>query len=389
MNWKNLIAWRYLKARKKDRFVNLTSRIAKFSLALAVTILIVSLSVIRGFEETILSKVLNDQGHIVIYSSEAYDPKPVLSKLPKDLTAVPVVETYAMLIRGKSAELALLRGVDEATFEKYSQETSGAIIGNRFSKHLNLKRGEKISLIVPLAAEPPVGIVPESIELEISDIVRFNLHDLNRFGIFLPIKQAQQILELGSKVHKIMCFILDPTKSSEVAEQLKKRLPDFYIYDWHEMNMLFADIMRIQRNMVIVILSAIIILGAVASACSLILLVNMKKKEISILRLLRATRSDIVSIFVKISLIISIISSIFGSIFGVLVAYNLDYIRRFIEYIVGRSLFDPEVYLLPAIPVSINIFDILIVIGGAFIFSFLSALLPAYQSGSIDVLENL
>lgn len=389
-NWKLLIALRYLKARKKDKLINITSKIAIFSLSIGVAILIISLSVIRGFEETLLNKVLEDQGHIAIYSYGPFDPTEALSIIPKEINSTPIIETHAMVLRGNRIETVLFRGVSDKIWKKYTKQNEGAIIGKNLAKNLFFVKGENISLITPIVAPPPISVIAQNLELEIKDVVKFKLHDLNRYGVFVNIKEAQNILELENKVHKIICHIDDPKNAISESEKLKKILGSNYlIHAWQEMNMLFADIMRIQRNMVAVILSSIIMLAAITCICVMILLVNMKRREISILYVLGASGNDIQKIFSTIALIISAIGTVIGSTLGVVCALNLDHIRKFFEYIFNIPLFDPEIYLLPAIPVSLSKFDILIITLFSFLCSFLSAVIPAMKTKKFNVLENI
>jgi|GEM_PF-7004522 len=423
MGWINSIAFRYFFSKKKDNLVNLASKIAIFASSFAICMLIISFSVIRGFEETITNKVLADQGHIIITGNAPFCPDFVMKNLPKGLRAEAVIETSGLIVKGEQVDTILLRGVDDEKLTNFKNAEKGVengrkngqnceiiakteqngvenqtefqkksypiFIGAKMAKVLNLACGADFSFVVPIKSMPPFSIMPETISCKIEKIVQFNLHDLNRFGVFMRLSDAQKALNLHGKVSKIICFAKTPQEALKFIPELEKNLPTFNVYSWKNLNLLFADVMRIQRNMVSVILFAIVFLATIASASSLTLLIYMKKREISILRILGATKKNIVAIFLRIGMLISGISCGFGLIFGVLLAWNLDYIRRLIEFIFHKSLFDPNVYLLPAIPVSLNFWDIFTILGCSFIVSFLAAIIPAYKSASVDVLENL
>lgn len=408
MHWINSIALRYFFSKKKDKLVNLTSKIAIFSVSFAITMLIVSFSVIRGFEETILNKVLADQGHIVITSNAPFHPQIVTDKIPKELKYEMVIETSALVVKENHVETVLLRGVENSkltnlkaikstpTDAKSTITAANAhdkgykiYVGNKLAKILDLEPQSNISFVVPIKSTPPFDIMPEVVTCCVEKTVQFNLHDLNRYGVFMSLNDAQKALNIPDKIHKIICFGENAEDALKFVPILEKQLPMFNIYSWKNINMLFADIMRIQRNMVSVILFAIIFLATIASVSSLTLFIYIKKREISILRILGATRKNIVSIFLRIGMLIAVISSMLGLIFGVLIAWNLDHIRKFVEFIFNKPMFDPNVYLLPAIPVSLNFFDIAVILLASLIVSFLAAIIPAYKSASVDVLESL
>lgn len=399
MNWINFVSLRYFFSKKKDKFVNLATKIAICAASFSIAMLIVSFSVIRGFEETIMSKVLEDQGHIIIYGNGPYNSQEVSSKLPKELQYIPIVETNAMLIKGNKMETALLRGVDKKMLTKFKSVVANkpalaasdlpkVIVGNKFAKFLDLNIGDTITLIVPIKSAPPFDIMPETIDFQISDIVKFNLHDLNRYGVFLDIESAQKALNLGEKIHKLICFADSPKNALKFISTLENKLPNHYVYSWKNLNMLFADLMRIQRNMVSVILFAIVFLSTIISTITLVLFVYIKRREISILKILGATKKNILGIFMRIGLIVCGISSFFGLILGFVFIFNLDLILKAIELLFNKSLFDPDIYLLPAIPTSTNISDIALILGINFIVSFLATWFAASKTSGINTLEN-
>ena len=309
MSWVNFVAFRYFKARKKDKFVNTTTRIMMFSLSAAIAMLILSCSVIRGFEEAILAKVLKENGHLMIMDSKNYDPSLVLEKIQKELKnelkAYKVIESHALLA-GPNPESVLIKGVEKEILESLTvlkgtntkSSLPSVYIGYKFAENLGLTIGDTLDLIIPFKAEPPFYVVPEVVTVRIKKIVKFSMHDLNRFGLFMDIDEARNILGMQEKqVHKIICFGKDAKVALNYMPILEKAFPDKAVYSWQNMNMLFADIMRLQRNMVMVILFVIIFLVAVIASAALILLINTKKREISILIILGATRRQIIQIF--------------------------------------------------------------------------------------------
>ena len=401
MSWSNLIVIRYFRSRKKDKFVNLTSKIATFSISFGVAMLIVAFSVIRGFEESIFNKVLQDQGHIAIFADGSFDPANIISRLPSGLKYKSIVETHGMLTGRFRTETTLLRGVSKAEIAELESTTNKclnhpkvhgknkAYIGFRLAKNMGLSIGDTMHIIVPVKSVPPFGFVPEQVECVVVDIVKFKTHDLNRFGVFVDIADAQNMLNMANKVTKVLCYANSPKAAINLAFKIQLKNPTYQVYTWQDLNMLFADVMRIQRNMVSVILFAIIFLAITASLASLALFINMKKREISILMILGATKRSIVMIFLKIAALIALTSSVIGTGVGLALAYNLDNIRRCIEYVTNKSLFNPDVYLLPAIPISIHVTDVVLIVIASFLISIIAAILPSYKSTSINVLENL
>lgn len=399
-NWTSFISSRYFRSRKKDKFVNLTSKIATFSISFGIAMLILAFSVIRGFEESIFDKVLEDQGHIVVFGNGNFNPHEVKAYMPNSLYYKESVETYGMFTNGFRVEMAMIKGVEKKEIDKVKTKNSlieetkhpKAYIGNKFAKLFGLNIGDNLKFIIPVKAPMPFGLVPETVECTVADIVQFSTHDLNRYGVFIEISDAKSLLKVGNNVTKITAYLKDKTKlnqAPQIAQEMQSNLINYRIFSWQDLNMIFADIMRIQRNMVTVILFAIIILAITASIASLALFINTKKREISILLILGASRKNIRGIFIKLAAMISITSSIIGTVFGLVLTYYIDDIRRFIEYIFNKPIFDPSIYLLPAIPTSIHWQDIAVIVGTSFIITIIAAISPAHKSTQINVLENL
>ncbi len=401
MNWMTQIALKYFISKKKDNFVSFTGKISFFSIAFSVAMLIVAISVIKGFEESVITKVLNDQGHIMIFEYENFNPEATVQKIKKtfpEIECFPVIDSQALILKKNFTEGVIIKGLCDEKFDELvkknnikilSYPENAILIGEKLAKTFFIKKGDKINLLIPVQNPLPFGIVPEIIECTVVEIVKFDLHDLNRFGIAMKIKNAQEIFEIGSKVNKIICFLKNPKKVFTYREKLQKILPEKQIYTWHDLNMMFADMMRIQKNLVMIILFVIIFLSALSCSASLILLIYSKKKEIVLLKLLNASKKNIAIIFFKTGVFISFFSSIFGALLGIFLTKNVNLILYIINKIFQIEVFNPEIYLLPEIPTALYFSDILTIVLSAFLISSLTSFFSAYKASSVNVIENL
>lgn len=424
-NWINLVSLRYFKARKKNKFVNLTTKISTFAISFSIAMLIMALAVTRGFEQSIFNKVLNDQGHIIIFGNGSFCADKIIKNIPKDFKYKQIIETYGILNGGFRTEMIILRGVEmneinllkpyinkfddkftsksmDKSVDNYEKSQDSqqhrtipkAYIGYKFAKIMGIKQGDILNIMIPVKASLPFGVVPENSMVKVEKIIKFNMHDLNRFGLFLEISDAKKLLNIDNNITKLLLYPTNKNNKTEqnilkVAQNLRQKFPSYHIFTWHDLNLMFADIMRIQKNMVAVILFAIIILAITALISSLVLFIYTKKREISILMILGATRKNIITIFMKTAALITLTSTIIGTMLGLALTYNLEHIRKFIEYIIKKPIFDPDIYLLPSIPINIQINDIVAIIGINFVISMLASFFATYQSTKVNLLESL
>ena len=389
MSWISFVAKRFFKSRKNDKFLNLTSKIAVISASIGIAVLIITMSVIRGFEKSVFEKVLKDQGHVMFFGNGPFKPDELLKEVPPCLKCHPLIETYGIISFGSRIESCLIRGLPHSEWSKISKKDSGAIIGKKLASYLHIQKEDSINIIAPVFAKDPIGVVPESLDFDVIGTEQFGMHELNRSGVFIPIKEGQEKLEMEDKVHKVICFYDgNINKIDSIMPDLRGKFKNYDVFSWKDLNLFFADIMRIQRNMVIVILSSVILLASVATFCSVILFVNMKKREVGILKVLGATNRNIISIFLRIGIKISFLSVFFGTFFGTLISYYLDFIRQFFEKLFRVPMFDPQVYLLPAIPVNIIYTDILFISLGSFLLVFMASVWPAFKSTKSSKVNN-
>jgi lipoprotein-releasing system permease protein len=378
MKWTNSIALRFFKSAKHNSFTNLARKIAVSSIAFSTCILIVTLSVVRGFHQDMIHKILKESGHVMISSSEKnFDPSGI-KEFIRGHNYEEVVQSVGLLIDKKITHVILKNSPNDKT-----------IIGTGLANS-GYKVGSKINAIIPMQAPSPLNIVPENFELTVDAISEFDSYESNNYTIFVNKTTLQKKLSMENKVHKIIIYLKDPNTADETRDVLRKKIPGkFYVFSWKDQNRTFLKILNMEKNMICLVLLAIILLSILLVIFSTILLINVKIKEISILKILGAKKKDIMAIFIKINFLTSLLGSIYGVILGIGLTNNLDKLRIYVERLLQVQFFDPELYLTPHLPVLLEYSDIVWIVSANLIFTLASSILTSRKAAKINALTNL
>lgn len=403
-----MMAWRYLRARKAEGFVSVIAGFSFMGILLGVATLIIVMSVMNGFREELVTRILGLNGHLNVYSQSG--PLENYMSLVDRLEKVKGVESVRPMIEGQVlisvngvANGALVRAMSREDFatkpiisnsikagEFTNFRDESVAIGTELARRLSLRIGDNITLLAPKGKASPFGTIPRSRTYNIGLIFDVGMYEYNNGFIFMDLPSAQQFFRLPNQVNSIEVM----ANNAEQADDIKQDLIDAVggqagIYDWRESNSSFLNALAVERNVMFLILTLIIIVAAFNIISSMIMLVKDKGKDIAILRTMGATQSNMLKIFTLTGASIGFSGTIVGAIIGISFAMNIEKIRQFLEGLTGTELFADEIYFLSQLPAVINWQDVLLVVGMAFVLSIAATLYPAWRASRLDPVEAL
>lgn len=410
--FEKMMAWRYLRARRKEGFVSLITAFSLSGIALGVAALIVITSVMNGVKEEMLRHFIGWSGHINVYPAagaiEHYDDVIAKIKLVPGVTgATAVIEGQVMVSangHASGAQVLALRYNDLITKQHIVEKITsgnlssfndgGVILGQRLAENLGVRVGEPVTLISPDGRQTIVGLVPRLQAYPLAATFKLGMNAYDAGMILMPFSEAQTYFKLSDgghdRINSIEVMVASPDDAGAVAAEIKRTLgDDFRIYDWKESNKSVFEALTIQRNVMFIILTLIILVAAFNIISSLIMLVKDKTHDIAILRTMGATQSSITRIFFACGAMIGIAGTIIGVAVGLVLAVNVDNIRAFIERVSGGKILAEELYFLSTLPAEIDPLQVSMVVLMSLGLSFLATIYPARRAAKLDPAEAL
>ncbi|HUK59263.1 MAG TPA: lipoprotein-releasing ABC transporter permease subunit [Stellaceae bacterium] len=407
-SFERMVAFRYLRARREERFISVIAIFSLLGIALGVATLIIVMAVMNGFRAELLSRILGFNGHINVYAAEGpltnYGPlAQQVVKLPGIKSATPMIEGQVMASAKAGATGALVRGISEqdiAAQPLLSQHIAPAalqgfkddnvLLGSRLAFRLGLKIGDSITLISPQGTATAFGTVPRIKSYTIAGTFEVGMYEYDNSVIFMPLEAAQTFFNLGQGVSSLEVMVADPDGvrryDAEIAQALGGRVR---VFDWQQSNLSFFNAVEVERNVMFLILTLIIVVAAFNIVSSMIMLVKDKGRDIAILRTMGATRGMILRIFMLSGASVGIVGTVAGFVLGVAFADNIEAIRQFVQSIIGTQLFAAEIYFLTQIPARIDSDEVASVLAMAFGLSFLATVYPSWRAARLDPVEAL
>lgn len=403
------IALRYLKSKRKEGFISVISAFSFIGIALGVATLIIVMAVMNGYEVELVKRILGINGHIAVTSS--YDKIVHYEKLLTDIKTIPGVKFaapqvigQAMATNNEKASGVLVRGMDGKDLEKKPiMETAikvgslkdyidgkGIILGTTLAHNLGVGVGSRVKLIAPSSESMVIGSIPRMKTFTVVGIFDVGMYEYNSTTIFMPLNFAQKFFEYYDAVSDIEIIV---SKLSEV-ESIKVEIASLSgsslnIVDWSVTHQNWINALKVERNVMFLILTLIIIVAAFNIISSLIMLVKEKTKSIAILRTIGLTRSSIIKIFILSGSLIGFVGTFLGAILGITFSLNIERIRTFLESLTGLTLFDPVIYYLTRLPVDLEINSVISVIIMSLGLSFLATIYPAWKASKLMPAEAL
>jgi len=404
------IAFRYIRSRRAEGFISISAWFSLIGIILGVATLIVVMSVMNGFRAELVDRILGINGHLIVYKKN----EPLISNYNEivnkildvtDVVAVtPHLEGQALaktkntvtgvIVRGtKWSDLAakklLWNSLDEAAFNNFKNKNQ-MIIGYRLAQRLNVKIGEYISLVSPNGIETALGSLPVSQNFIVGGYFDIGMYEYDNNFIFIPWEKAENFFSLRGMAHGIEIFLKDQSFTSVVYSKLKNKLGNnLVIIDWKKRNSSFMNALAVEKNVMFVILTLIIIVAAFNIISSMIMLVQTKKADIALMRTMGASKYLIMRIFLLTGSVIGFLGTFLGGIIGVIFSYNIQEIRVFLTQILGQELFSPEIYFLSKLPSKINFEEVFFVISISIFLTLLASIFPAWKASKISPAEAL
>jgi len=404
-----MLSLRYLRARRQEGFISIIAAFSFLGIMLGVATLIIVMAVMNGFRKELLSKILGLNGHLLVQPLESplTDYQAVAERLAAIdgiRLAVPIVEGQALasspfnaagvLVRGiRGADLAglgsIARNIKQGTLEGFDQ-SQAVVIGKRLADQLTLRAGDNVTLVSPRGAVTPMGTTPRIKVYKIAAVFEIGMSEYDAAFVFMPLTEAQAYFNRNGDVTAIEVYTNNPdqiTRFRELVTAAAKR-PIFMI-DWRQRNATFFGALQVERNVMFLILTLIVLVAAFNIASSLIMLVKDKGRDIGILRTMGATQGSIMRVFLITGAAIGVIGDLVGFLVGLLVCLNIESIRQFLSWLTNSELFPPEMYFLSRLPADLDVGETTAVVVMALALSLLATLYPSWRAARLDPVEAL
>jgi len=404
-----MVAMRYLRARRQEGFISVIAWFSLMGIALGVATLIIVMAVMNGFRQELLTRILGINGHLSVYGQtnqiKNFDPiAERLRKVGDVVTVTPLIEGQVMATAKGVAKGAVVRGIrprDLAARKIVADNIkagslddfeggNAVVIGRRLASNLGLSVGERIRLISPKGNATAFGTVPRVRAYKIAATFEIGMHEYDSSFIFMPLSSAQVYFKFPGAVSHLEVFITDPDNALAVGRDISKALKGAArIHDWQRVNASFFNAIQVERNVMFLILTLIIVVAAFNIISSLIMLVKDKGKDIAILRTMGATRGMIMRIFFIAGASVGTIGTFAGFGLGLAFAENIETVRQWIQGLTGTELFAAEIYFLSQLPAVVDPGEVIAVVLMGLGLSFLATLYPSWRAARLDPAEAL
>lgn len=404
-----MLSLRYLRARRKEGFISVIAGFSFLGIVLGVATLIIVMSVMNGFRKELMSKILGLNGHVIVHpvDSPFTDFDQVAERLSgiagvqivlplvegPVLTSSPAGATGALArgLRGKDVEklVAVSENLKQGSMEGFDAG-DGVLIGSRLAEQLGLIAGEQITLLAPRGTQTAFGTAPRVKSYQILGVFEIGMAEYDATVVLLPLEEAQYFFNQEETVTalEVMVDDADDIDDYRIALEAAAGRPVLLV-DWRQRNQTFFSALEVERNVMFLILTLIVLVAALNIISGLIMLVKDKGQDIGILRTMGATRGAVMRIFFITGASIGTLGTFAGLLLGTVVCWNIEAIRQFISGLTGTELFSPELYYLSKLPAEMNPAEVATVTGMALVLSFLATLYPAWRAAALDPVEAL
>ncbi|MDG1029386.1 MAG: lipoprotein-releasing ABC transporter permease subunit [Alphaproteobacteria bacterium] len=404
-----LLAFRYIRARRAEGFISVVAWFSLAGITLGVATLIIVMSVMNGFRAELIGRILGLNGHLGVSSVEGgikdYNKLALrLSEMPTIIAATPQIEGQVMVNANNQARGAVVRGVywsdlavrkplweslDENAIAAF-RDDGALLIGETMAFTFRLKLGDTITLLSPKGRVTAFGTVPLRRSFKVGGIFKVGMHEYDSSFIFMPLDVAQLFFDTGDIVSGFEVYSSAPLKITAVSNIIKSQLGAKYrVFDWQERNASFLNALKVERNVMFLILTLIILVAAFNIVSSMIMLVRSKNADIAVLRSLGASSSLIMRVFLITGASIGAVGTLAGSLLGLIFCWQIDNIKSGIESLSGAELFSAEIYYLSKLPAVVDPFEVSMVVVMALVLSFIASLYPAWRAAHVAPAEVL
>ncbi len=407
--FERLVAFRYLRAKRDEGFISVIAWFSLLGICLGVATLIIVMAVMNGFRHELLSKILGLNGHVTVSSHDGqlldYDALATKIRLVDGVISVtPMIEGQVMTSSNGLASGAIVRGITAKDFMTRDTLKNALIdgdisnfnggnaifIGKRFASKMRLSIGDDLRLISPNGTVTAFGSLPRMKAYKIVGIFEVGMYEYDSSYIYMPLQQAQIYFKYPKAVSSLEVILTDPDEARMRLYMIRDHIGKSYsLMDWPAMNSSFFNALQVERNVMFLILTLIIIVAAFNIISSQIMLVNDKARGVAIMRTMGAKRITIMKIFFVTGSSVGVIGTALGATLGISFALNIESIRKWIEGFSGTELFQAEIYFLSKLPARIEMMEVISVILMALALSLVASIYPAWRAAKLDPVEVL
>jgi lipoprotein-releasing system permease protein len=422
MSYEFFVSLRYLRAKRKQVFVSVITFISIAGIFLGVAALIIVLAVMNGFETDLRNKILGINAHIVLmeYQGTMKQYRQVIENIenvPGVVAATPFIYSQAMIKSGTNAGGVVLRGLQlESAFQVITlgkmkdgsmaflqadrrpaakiepdlADLPGIVVGKEMAKHLGIFMYQPVSIVSPMGVATPMGMMPRLKRFLVVGIFDSGFYEYDSTLAFVSLADCQAFLNLGDRVTGVEIRVNDIYKADAISRNIERKLGfPYWARHWMEMNKNLFAALRLEKRVMFIILSLIVLVAAFNIITTLIMVVMEKNKDIAILKSMGATSAGIRKIFILQGVIIGAIGTMLGAAGGIAVALNLSKISLFIEQMLGIKILPGDVYYLSELPSRVHYGDVAVIIAGSLVLCFLSTIYPSWRAAKLDPAEAL
>ncbi|WP_348651854.1 lipoprotein-releasing ABC transporter permease subunit [Iodidimonas sp. MBR-22] len=400
---------RYLRARRSDGFISLIAIFSFLGIMLGVATLIIVMSVMNGFRAELVSKLLGFNGHVIVsgVGNEIVDYGAIstaIRKVDGVVSASPYIHAQVMAIKDGRASGAFVRGLpdEDLDFSKLDGMTirSGnlqrldfertIVMGYRLARSLGVDAGDEVTLIAPSFTATPFGSLPRGIAFEVAATLDVGIYDFDNLFIGMPLAEAQTFFRYGNAVTNIEVMVERPEDVERYLAPIDQAAGAMsYVTTWRQTNQSLVSALDVERNVMFLILTLIIVVAAFNIISSLIMLVKDKARDVAILRTMGASQGSIMRIFIISGASVGVVGTALGVIIGVLFCLNIEAIKSLLEVLTGTDLWNAEVRFLSEIPALVDPVEVVIIVSMALVLSFLATLPPSLRAARLDPVDVL
>ncbi|HEY7384478.1 MAG TPA: lipoprotein-releasing ABC transporter permease subunit [Beijerinckiaceae bacterium] len=404
-----MVAGRYLRTRRREGFVSVIAIFSFLGIMLGVATLIIVLSVMNGFRKELLDKIVGINGHVFVAAidrplTDYAELAERIGKVPGVRRAVPLVEGQAFASGQYGGSGVLVRGVRgsdigridavagnlrQGTVENFDS-SGGVAIGKRLAESLGVQVGDTMTLITPRGASTPFGMAPRVKGYPVAAVFELGMSEFDATFVFLPLSEAQGFFNREGDVNIIEVFLNDGDRVDEARLAIDRAAQrPVMVTDWRQRNRTFFQALLVERNVMFLLLTLIVLVAALNIISMLIMLVKDKSEDIAILRTIGATRGTILRVFEIVGASVGVVGTLAGFALGLLITYNIQSIQNFLSWLLNRQLWDPTLRFLSEIPADVNASEVATVMIMSLVLSLLSPLYPSWRAARLDPVQAL
>lgn len=411
-----MMALRYLRARRKDGFISLTAVLSVVGILLGVATLIIVMSVMNGFQNTLINQLLGLRGHILVqtaYTDPLRDYQPIVDKLRKVdgvVAARPIVQGQAMAVGPRQSAGVMVHGIrpedlmdhDVAKVDSKGRSKviagdlkdfvpgDSLVLGSRLADSLGVRPGDLVTLVSPQTTATPFGSAPRMRDYQVVAIFSVGNVLFDTTYVFMPMEDAQTYFRLKDQISEIEIVLNDPRAIAQIQPRVRQAVGEgFRLINWEDLNAGMVSALKVERNVMFVILVLIILVAAFNIMSSLIMLVKDKGRDIAVLRTIGASRQSVMKIFILCGGMLGITGTVLGFAVGMILLQFRNQILDGLGRMLNTTFFPPEVYGIDGLPATIDPVEIGLVVGIAMLLSLLMTIYPAWRAASLDPVEAL